>query len=286
MRSSLLSSLENLVILTLLGLSLAGCKSSSAPQVPNTSDDNKAKSVPPAPPPQTTQSAAPPPSRSQPTQDIKPALPTPKPASPRQPQVEHGPMNYDPPSTMTVGDTIVVDVAVRRPGNSSYDFLPNKDAAESEYGLRGAGPMQGVEVPVADYMQVNLTAGEYDAFDIVPLDQEVKSLEAGGHSEWHWKVTAKKAGTEELILHSQRIHYGANGQALPIDDGTRPATINVTIEPKKKIIQKGLMELIADNWKKVAVGIITATGTAIWAWWKKWWKKRNKNPGADGRHRK
>jgi hypothetical protein len=195
-------------------------------------------------------------------------------------------MNYDPPSTMTVGDTIVVDVAVRRPGNGNYDFLPGNDVAESEYGLRGTGPMQGVEVPVADYMQVNLTPGEYDAFDIVPLDQEVKSLQVGGHSEWHWKVTAKKSGTEQLILHSQRIHYGANGQALPIDDGTRPATINVTVEPKKEMIQKGLMELIADNWKKVAVGIITAIGTAIWAWWKKWWNQRNKNPGASGRDRK
>ena len=183
---------------------------------------------------------------------------------------------------MTVGDTIVVDVAVRRPGNGKYDFLPGKDVAESEYGLRGTGPMQGVEVPVADYMQVNLTAGEYGAFDIVPLDQEVKSLEVGGHSEWHWKVTARKDGTEQLILHSQRIHYGANGQALPIDDGTRPATINVSVEPKKELIQKGLMELIADNWKKVAVGIITAMGAAIWAWWKKWRKKRYKNPAAGG----
>jgi hypothetical protein len=193
-------------------------------------------------------------------------------------------MNYNPPSTMTEGDSIVVDVAIRRPGNNGYSLLPNDADAKSQYGLQGTGPMQGVEVPVADYMQVNLSTGEVGAFDVVSLDHEVKSLPVGGHAEWHWKVTALKPGQEHLILHSQRVPYSADGHAMPpIDDGTRAALINVAVLPKGERIRNGAVQMIAENWGRIAGAIIgTGLGALVVAWWKAWWNNRHpKEPKSD-----
>lgn len=273
MQSLLLSGLKCLGIPTFLFLLLLGCQSAPAPQ-----------SVPAAPP----QSASTP-TQAQPTEKSTPATPPiirerSLPQNPPNRQPEHGPMNYNPPSTMIEGESIVVDVAIRRPGNGSYSLLPNDADAKSQYGLQGTGPMQGVEVLVADHMQVNLSAGEIGAFDVVPLDHEVKSLPVGGHAEWHWRVTALKPGPEHLILHSQRVPYSANGHAMPpIDDGTRATLINVTVLPKTERIRKGAVQMISDNWGRiVGASIGTSLGAVVVAWWKAWWNKRHpKEPKFD-----
>jgi len=122
MQSLLLSGLKCLGIPSFLFLLLMGCQSAPAPQ-----------SVPAAPP----QSASTP-TQAQPTE--KSTLATPPiirerslPQNPPNRQPEHGPMNYNPPSTMIDGESIVVDVAIRRPGNGSYSLLPNDADAKSQY---------------------------------------------------------------------------------------------------------------------------------------------------------
>lgn len=278
-------------------MGLVGCQSAA----PNPEKDKRPPDQTAGPPPSTAQASPPPQGSSAAAQNgaaPPPAgRPRPRPQPPRYippghepptiklpPEPEHGPMNFNPPSTMVEGDSIVVDVAIRRPGNSNYSLLPNDSDAKAQYGLQGTGPMQGVEVRVADYMQVNLSTEEIGAFDVVPLDHEVKSLPVGGHAEWHWKVTALKPGAEHLILHSQRVPYSANGQALPpIDDGTRPTLINVTVLPKAERIRRGAVQIISDNWGKIVGAIGTGLAAVIAAWWKAWWSKRHPKEPKSGR---
>lgn len=179
-------------------------------------------------------------------------------------------MNYDPPSTMRVGDTITVDVAIRRPGAGPYSLLPADDDARLKYGLQGTGPMQGVDVLVADDMNITLRSAVTGAFNIVPLDAQVKTLQIGGHAEWHWNITAVLAGQQELILHSERVPHNADGALLaPEDDGSRPATINVTVLPAEQVFQNKAAQLLKDNWEKIAGTIGSGIVAVIAYWWRK-----------------
>jgi len=183
---------------------------------------------------------------------------------------EHGPMNFNPPATMKVGDSITVDVAIRRPGTGNYDLLPADNDARLKYGLQGTGPMQGVDVLVADNMNVTLRSGVTGAFNVVPLDAQVKTLQVGGHAEWHWTVTALLPGQQELILHSQRVPHDANGRLLPPeDDGSRPAMISVTVLPPSQWILAKAEELLKEFWKAIAGAIGSAIAAIIAYWWKK-----------------
>jgi len=179
-------------------------------------------------------------------------------------------MNFNPPATMKVGDSITVDVAIRRPGTGNYDLLPADNDARLKYGLQGTGPMQGVDVLVADNMNVTLRSGVTGAFNVVPLDAQVKTLQVGGHAEWHWTVTALLPGQQELILHSQRVPHDANGRLLPPeDDGSRPAMISVTVLPPSQWILAKAEELLKEFWKAIAGAIGSAIAAIIAYWWKK-----------------
>jgi hypothetical protein len=136
--------------------------------------------------------------------------------------------------------------------------------------------MQGMIVPVADDMRVELRSQESGAFKIDPEQPVTKHLELGGHAEWHWKVTALLPGSEHLILHSQRIPHKSNGDELaPIDDDSRVATITVMVILKREIFKKGAVELFKEDWKKIAGAIGAGIAAVVAAWWKVWWGKRH-----------
>lgn len=197
-------------------------------------------------------------------------------------------MNYDPPTSMNVGDKIVIDVTIRRNGLKG-NFLPSTSDAKTLYGLQGTGPMEGIQVPVADSMCVVLSS-DNGAFDIHRKDGDapVKGLSPGGHAEWHWNVTALIAGQESLTLHTQRAPYTATGQPLPVhDDGTYTTTINVSVQPKKPgyvVVAQGVNKFLSDNWEKIAWGILTTLGGGLIAMITKWWKKADNSPSPDDKH--
>jgi hypothetical protein len=186
-------------------------------------------------------------------------------------------MNFDPPTTMTLNVGSAVDVAIRRPANGPIALIPSAADARDKFGLTGNGPVQGVEVPVSDVMDVELRAKDSAAFAIAPNDGQRKSVEPGGHAEWHWTVTPRKAGTQELLLHSMRIRMLANGKELPpTDDDTKVATITVTVLPWTQRIGPATGKFLSDNWKSILVYLLPGgAGAGILAGW---WKKRKKKP--------
>jgi hypothetical protein len=186
-----------------------------------------------------------------------------------------GVMNFNPPSTMTLNVSSPVDVAIRRPADEPIALIPSDDDAKNKYGLTGSGPVQGVEVPVSDVMDVQLRARDTTAFTITANDDQRKSVESGGHAEWHWTVTPLKAGQQELLLHSMRIRMLANGRALPpTDDDTKVATITVTVLPWTQRIGPATGKFLADNWKSILMYLLPGgAGAGVLAGW---WKKRKK----------
>jgi hypothetical protein len=222
----------------------------------------------PAPAPVPPQSAPPAPQSAQ--QPV-----TPKSTGTKVVEGEQGVMNFDPPKTMTLNSAVTVDVAIRRKGSTPLQTIPSDADASGKYGLSGDGPVQGVSVAVADVMDVELRAEQPGAFTITPNDDQRKSVDAGGHAEWHWSVTPLKEGPQKLLLHSMRIRTLANGRELPpTDDDTTVAQINVTVLPWSQRIIPATAKLLGDNWKSILAFLLPGGGGAILlAWWQKHKKK-------------
>jgi hypothetical protein len=127
-------------------------------------------------------------------------------------------------------------------------------------------------------MDVELRAETPGAFTITPSDDQRKSVDAGGHAEWHWTVTPLKAGAQKLLLHSMRIRTLANGRELPpTDDDTTVAQINVTVLPWWQRIGPATGKLLADNWKSILAFLLPGGGGAVLL---AWWQKRKQKKGA------
>ena len=283
------------------GLTIVGCRQPESTAPPKETQSDKQPQKPaPVPVPQDASSAA---AAQKPQPPIEPATrPVPQrhharpaqqapeknrtddsasdPAKPAAAEAK-GVMNFNPPNTMTLNVSSPVDVAIRRPAAEPIALIPSDDDARNKYGLTGNGPVQGVEVPVSDVMDVQLRARDAAAFTITANDGQRKSVEAGGHAEWHWTVTPLKAGHQELLLHSMRIRMLANGRALPpTDDDTKVASITVTVLPWTQRIGPATGKFLADNWKSILAYLLPGgAGAGILAGW---WRKRKKKLSEPG----
>ena len=183
--------------------------------------------------------------------------PSPHPGKPR-PLKNQGDITYDPPGTMTLGESVTVDAVVRRLASAKAPPIDGKSALN--YGLSPNRPLVTQALPVADEMVVTLRSMEAGAFDIDPKETDVtrasRGLSVGGHAEWHWVVTPKVAGEQHLVLHAIFIdHHG-----LADDQGSWEASITVRVLPWYVRAGDAVLEALAKHWTGIIAWLASASG--------------------------
>ena len=206
-----------------------------------------------------------------------PQPPPPPPLPP--PTVNSGIMTYDPPPSMLVGVSVPIDVVVQWPATPAEAVAPNAQQAAG-LGLQTQEPLQSKTIPVSGEMRVTLRSEEPGAFSITPTETDAPNilhiLQPGGHSEWHWTVTANQPGEHHLLLHSEFIVQLPDGSSGEIDQGTTETTIQIQVLPWPVRTGKFLRNIAQNNWKAI-LGFLLPSGSlySIYAARKK--KKRNGN---------
>lgn len=183
-----------------------------------------------------------------------------------------GVMNYNPPDKMTLNESVQVDVAVRRSGENAVALIPERAEAQARYGMENYSSIRGVEIPVSNVMEVELSSVEPGAFKIELAGDKQKTVAPDGHGEWHWIVTPLQVGTKHLKLHTQTIPLLRNGTRLPSIDGeSRETSIAVSVLPWYWRLTPHLEQFASDNWKDILKYFLPSSGAALIAIW---WKKR------------
>jgi hypothetical protein len=124
---------------------------------------------------------------------------------------------FNAPSEMVVGESRDLVLGVGR----------KADAAEVHESV-GGNAAQHVEVrtPVGHFMTATLSGG---GFDITPEGPQPKTLAADRSEVWQWRITAKEAGLQKLLLTISVDATAPDGSRSRYDLARKPIDINVKV---------------------------------------------------------
>jgi len=124
---------------------------------------------------------------------------------------------FNPPSEMVVGESRDLVLGVGK----------KEDAAEVHESV-GGNATQHVEVrtPVGHFMTATLSGG---GFDITPAGPQPKTLAADRSEVWQWRITAKEAGPQKLLLTISVDATAPDGTRSRYDLARKPIDINVKV---------------------------------------------------------
>ncbi|MBC9031532.1 hypothetical protein IAG41_03925 [Sphingomonas sp. JC676] len=124
---------------------------------------------------------------------------------------------FNAPSEMVVGESRDLVLGVGK----------KADAAEVHESV-GGNATQHVEVrtPIGHLMTATLSGG---GFDITPAGPQPKTLAADRSEVWQWRITAKEAGPQKLLLTISVDATAADGSRSRYDLARKPIDINVAV---------------------------------------------------------
>jgi hypothetical protein len=124
---------------------------------------------------------------------------------------------FNPPKAMVVGETRDLVLGVGKTA-----------AAQDVHDSVGGNETQHVEIrtPVGHFMTATLTGG---GFDITPQGPQQKTLAADRSEVWQWRITAKDAGPQKLLLTISVDATGPDGTRSRYDLATKPIDIDVAV---------------------------------------------------------
>lgn len=124
---------------------------------------------------------------------------------------------FNTPSEMVVGESRDLVLGVGK----------KADAAEVHESV-GGNAAQHVEVrtPVGHFMTATLSGG---GFDITPEGPQPKTLAADRSEVWQWRITAKEAGPQKLLLTISVDATAPDGSRSRYDLARKPIDINVKV---------------------------------------------------------
>lgn len=124
---------------------------------------------------------------------------------------------FNPPRQMVVGESRDLVLAVGR----------KADSAEVHEAV-GGNESQHVEVrtPVGHFMTATLSGG---GFDISPQGPQPKTLAADRSEAWQWRITARDAGPQKLLLTISVDATAPDGTRSRYDLARKPIDIDVAV---------------------------------------------------------
>ncbi len=162
-----------------------------------------------------------------------------------------GRMLFNPPETMTVGQTERVEVRITR------ELLgldpPATDPLTED--LQGSGPPEIEPVQVGTFMRARLLG---DNFTITPLNNAEQAVGRTGFTEWAWDVTPRRSGEQRLHL-AVTVQLRAEGGVEAVRDfPVREKVVTVAVNPGYTLASLG-----RGYWPYLLGGLILATGTLV-----------------------
>lgn len=129
---------------------------------------------------------------------------------------------FNPPKAMTVGESRDLVLAVGK----------KADAADVHESV-GGNTTQHVEVRtvVGHFMTATLTGG---GFDITPQGPQPKTLAADRSEVWQWRITAREAGPQKLMLTISVDATAADGTRSRYDLARKPIDIDVAVTDSQR----------------------------------------------------
>jgi hypothetical protein len=184
---------------------------------------------------------------------------------------------FNPPSQMTVGDSLDVTLSVGK----------RVDAAEVRASV--AGDRKGhveIRTRVGHFMTATLSGG---GFEIKPEGPQRATLGADRREIWLWHVTAKQAGAQQLLLTVSTDATASDGTRSRYSLATRPFAVAVKVSAAENRQEKAkAIKGDIDNGTMVLGGLqnlLIAIGLAVTALGGIWWAIRNfgKKPPETGK---
>lgn len=185
---------------------------------------------------------------------------------------------FNPPKEMVVGESRDLVLAVGK----------KADAAEIHESV-GGNESQHVEVrtPVGHFMTATLTGG---GFDIAPQGPQQKTLAADRSEAWQWRITAKAAGPQKLLLTISVDATAPDGSRSRYDLARKPIDIDVAVteaqrrENRTKALEEkighGARVLSAlEKWLIALAAVVVAAG-GVWIAIRTFGKGKAKDDGA------
>jgi hypothetical protein len=135
-----------------------------------------------------------------------------------------GSIAYNKPDTMDLGQTATIEL------------LLNPSLSEGELGpqVSEPGSVQTATIEITPQMKAVLLSPLPEAFSIQPIQEPVQLISATETTRWSWAVTARKSGTQRLVLVISRL-VKYEGQDYWREVETYQADIQITVPLSQRI---------------------------------------------------
>ncbi|MET0308115.1 MAG: hypothetical protein ABW023_05355 [Sphingomonas sp.] len=176
--------------------------------------------------------------------------------------IEAGLGVFNPPREMVVGESRDLVLGVGR----------RADTTEIRESVGGNAAQQvEVRTPIGHHMTATLSGG---GFDVAPSGPQSKTLSADRREVWQWRITAKEAGPQQLLLVISVDAAPQNGAPARYELARKPISIqvNVTDAEKRERRTKALEDKIGhgtrvlsalEKWLIALGAVIVALG-GVW----------------------
>jgi hypothetical protein len=167
-----------------------------------------------------------------------------------------GSLAYNRPESMQLGQTVTIEL------------LLNPSVSEQQLGgqVTESGPVTTATVEITPQMKAVLISPLPEAFTIQPIQEAIQLVSADETTRWSWSVTARKSGTQRLLLVVYRL-VRFEGQDYWREVQTYQADIPVQVS----FVQR----LLALNWAAIISTLAAVLSVPfIWAWLTRRRKKR------------
>lgn len=246
-------------LLVMIMLSIAACSAPVATNAPPTEETSSATEMPTSAAPDEPTVAAteiPATAGEAPEETAEPAdTPAPQTVAQRiEAELERlapGRMLFNPPETMTVGQTERVEVRITR---ELLGLDPPATDPLTE-NLQGSGSPEIEPVQVGTFMRARLLG---ENFSITPLNNTEQVVGRTGFTEWAWEVMPRRAGEQTLHL-AVTVQLRAEGGVEAVRDfPVREKVVTVAVNPGYTLASLG-----RGYWPCLLGGLILATGTLV-----------------------
>ena len=162
-----------------------------------------------------------------------------------------GNITYNAPDTMLLGDR-----------HDIYLLLSPSQSAEqlqSQLQSRLGHPetLQSVQIKIAERMQATLTG---EGFEITPSEPQEQAVSGTEPTEWHWTVSSKEAGQQELQLDLYVLVVLKDSPPMPRKIRTFTKTIRVRVT-----LGRRLAGFVGDNWQWLWGTLLVPLAGWLWA---------------------
>jgi hypothetical protein len=193
--------------------------------------------------------------------------------------IESGLGVFNPPSEMVVGESRDLVLGVGR----------KADTTEIHESVGGNASQQvEIRTPIGHHMTATLSGG---GFDIAPEGPQSKTLSADRREVWQWRIKAKEAGPQQLLLVISVDASAQDGAQTRYELARKPIAIqvNVTDAEKREQRTKALEDRIGhgtrvlsalEKWL-IALGAVVVALGGVWIAVRTFGKGKDKGDGAD-----